>query len=131
MKCECCGQTIREPTSDKFNEFWAVYPSKVDKIDSKRIWKKSKLDSKADMIIEHVRHRLDVDPRWSAGYIMSPKRFLGKELWTDEIDTAPKVMQWPKENKDWEALGRKHGVNAGAGEGWPQFKERIKRTVGG
>lgn len=130
MKCECCGQTIRKATSEKFKEFWSVYPNKIDKIDSERVWKRDKLDHMADEIIAKVRLMMDKDPRWVSGYVMSPYRFLNKQHWTDEINLSPKVMQWPTKNDDWLELGKKHNIHPGAGEGWPQFKDKVRRAIG-
>lgn len=128
--CECCGQTIREPTSEKFNEFWTIYPSKVGKKKAYQAWKRDKLDAIADQIIECVRTRIEKDPRWQAGYVQNPLTFINGEHWEDEIVTNPKVMQWPTKNEDWIALGKEHGIMAGMGEGWPQFKDRVKRAIG-
>jgi len=129
MKCECCGQEIRESSTARFDDFWKVYPSKVDKVASLKIWKRRKLDAMADQIIAAVRDRVENDVRWQAGYIMSPRRFLLNDNWEDEFDAAPQVITWPKENKDWLALGGKHRLSPLIGEGWPQFKERVKRAV--
>jgi len=130
MKCKCCGQEIREPASKKFDEFWQVWPTKVKRKESEKIWKSRKLDNLADTIIANVRARISDDPRWQAGYIPNPTTYLRGDLWEDEIDTQPKVMQWPTKNEDWEILGREHKIYPGIGEGWPQFKARVQRATG-
>lgn len=130
MNCECCGQKIIEPASQMFEEFWKVWPVKVGRKAAGNKWKKRKLDSIGKQIIEHVRHRIDNDPRWQAGYIMGVEKFLNQDLWTDEIATIPKETTWPVKNEDWMKLGAKHGINPGIGEGWPQYKERVRASVG-
>jgi len=129
MKCECCGQEIREPTSSKFNEFWDIYPAKVGKKKAAQTWKSRKLDRIADKIISGVRESIEKDPRWDAGFVPNPTTYLNGDRWEDEIQTAPKVMQWPTKNEEWVALGRKHQVSPGIGEGWPQFKDRVRRAA--
>ena len=130
-KCKCCGQEIPEIASERFKEFWAVWPVKTDKIAAVRKWRTKKLDAIADKIIAHVRYRLENDPRWKAGYVMGVEKFLNRELWEDEIDTIPRPekVKEPTKNEDWVVLGEKYGVRAGLGEGWPQFKDRVRRAM--
>jgi hypothetical protein len=129
MKCQCCGQEIRESSTARFDEFWACYPSKVDKVASLKIWKRRKLDAMADVIIAAVRDRVENDQRWIQGYIMSPRRFLLNDNWDDEFNSAPQVATWPTKNSEWEALGRKYHVTPGRGENWIQFKVRVQRAA--
>lgn len=131
MKCECCGQEIREPTSAKFDEFWALYPTKVGKKKCYQSWRSRKLDRMADDIIQNVRHRVENDPRWKAGYVPNPQTYINGDLWEDEIVLQPKVMQWPTKNDEWLELGKKFNINPGIGEGWPQLKDRIRAAAGG
>jgi len=83
-----------------------------------------------DMIIDNVRHRIENDPRWQAGFIPDPTTYINGDRWEDEINTQPKVMKWPKENKGWKALGKDHNIYARVNESWPDFKARIMREVG-
>ena len=129
-KCECCGQELPQKTPERFDEFWAVYPNRVKKKAAMRTWRSRKLDKLADVIIENIRTRIDSDPRWEAGFIPDPTTFLNGDRWEDEIETVQNVMQWPTKNEDWAALGVKHNILAGAGEGWPQYKDRIRRHLG-
>jgi hypothetical protein len=131
MKCKCCGQEIRQPTSEKFNEFWEVYPTKVGKKRASTTWKSRKLDRIAETIINNVRNRVSNDPRWQAGYIPNPITYLNGDLWLDEIDSIPVLVQWPIKNEDWLALGNKHRISPKTGESWPDFKVRVREQCGG
>ena len=129
-KCTCCGQDIQEPASQMFEEFWKVWPVKVKRKPAEKTWKSRNFESIGKQIREHVRSRVDNDPRWEAGFIPNVTTFLNQDLWTDEIATIPKETTWPVKNDDWEALGKKHQLTPGVGEMWPQFKERVRRAVG-
>jgi len=129
LKCSCCGQEIRQASTARFDEFWAAYPQKVDKAPSLKIWKRRKLDAMADMIIKAVQNRVENDPRWAAGYIMSPRRFLLNDNWEDEINPKEMPVKWPQKNDEWLALGSKHGLSPGIGEDWPKFKSRVMGKV--
>jgi len=127
--CECCGQEIVKPASKMFEEFWAVYPSKVGKKKAQAAWKRRKLDAIADMIIDSVRDRIEHDPQWEAGYIQNPTTFINGDLWEDEINTRAVAVKLPTKNEDWMRLGQKHGINPGTGESWVKFKDRVRRAA--
>ena len=131
-KCKCCGQEIPEKTSERFDEFWALFPNKVKKKQAMRTWRSRNLDKISDTIIASVRERISNDPRWSSGYIPDPTTFLNGDRWEDEIDTIPRPekVKEPTKNDDWVVLGEKYGIRAGLGEGWPQFKDRVRRAMG-
>ena len=129
MKCKCCGQDIPEPTSDRFNEFWSIYPNKTGKKKASQMWNRRKLDAIADTIINSLRIRIDNDPRWDAGFIQNPTTFLNGDLWEDEISAKAMAISWPVKNEDWMVLGQKYRITPGIGEGWPQFKDRVKRAA--
>ena len=71
---------------DRFQDFWFIYPRKKDKKRAHNIWRREKLDNKADMIIEDVKHRLQNDSSWKdETYIPHPSTYLSFERWTDEV----------------------------------------------
>lgn len=78
-----------EKTGLRFEEWWAVYPKKVDKKKSLGIWKSKKLDRIADTLIDKTRERVAADPNWANGYILNPTTYLNGERWNDEIGTIP------------------------------------------
>lgn len=72
----------------RFDDFWAVYPRKVKKLDALKAWKSEKLESIADKIIEDVKLRCDTE--WKGQdmhYILHPTTYLHQRRWEDE--TAP------------------------------------------
>ncbi len=129
MKCECCGQDIPETSSARFDEFWAIYPTKVGRKKASLAWNRRKLDKIADVIIDSIRNRLDNDPQWEAGFVQNPTTYLNGDLWEDEIASVQKTRTWPVKNDDWMSLGSKYQINPGIGEGWPKYKDRVRRHV--
>lgn len=77
-----------ERADSRFDDFWTEYPKKVEKKDAIEVWKRKKLDGKADQIIEHIRSRIRMDRAWRDGFIPSPKRFLRDERYLDEIEDS-------------------------------------------
>lgn len=66
-----------------FEDFWQIYPKKVDKKDSKLAWAKISMDAELwDRIKAHV---LVAYAHTDKQYVPSPYRYLKKELWTNEI----------------------------------------------
>ena len=71
--------------TSRFDDFWAVYPAKVDKKKCLAKWKAKKLDRIADQIIANVNHRLTNDSRWSRGIIANPHTYLHNDRWEDPL----------------------------------------------
>ena len=68
-----------------FDRFWVVYPKKVKKLDSQKIWKRKHLDSIVDEIVTDVQLRPQMDKRWKDGFIPDPTTYLNQERWNDEV----------------------------------------------
>lgn len=78
--------------TDGFDDFWAVYPRKVNKKDAASAWKNGKLDKLADEIIADVKLRISTE--WMGQdihYIPHPTTYLHQKRWEDE--TAPTVRK--------------------------------------
>lgn len=89
---------IKELPQIKFEEFWNIWPKKVDKKDSVKAWK-SLSDEKRREAIEGIQN-------FTAGkqvqYIKNPTSYLKKELWTDEgipNETYQQSNQFTKNQK--------------------------------
>lgn len=72
----------------RFDEFWAVYPSrpgtsKSGKKPSRDKWKARGLDEFADVILADVRIRVAKDKQWLDGYCPDPHTYLHQERWND------------------------------------------------
>ena len=84
-------RTSKEPDNaqSQFGRFWEPYPKKKDKKKTQAIWKKLKLDNKADQIIADVNKRKREDPQWqNHQYIPYPSTYLNGERWNDEIESV-------------------------------------------
>lgn len=77
-----------------FEDFWNVYPKKVERKNALAIWKRKRLDTLAEMIVADVQRRVDSD-KWRAGFIPNPTTYLNGERWDDALDAA---QPGPREN---------------------------------
>jgi len=144
MKCECCGQEIRESTRSEIDEILDYLNSKTGKkfrpVESNRKFIRARIaeghtveDIKA-VVDRMVAQWLD-DPKM-AQYLRPATLFNAEKFnqYVGELD-APlpendiEKNRWPKNDIEWVKLGAKHGVHTRAGEGWPELKERVKRAV--
>jgi hypothetical protein len=86
--------TPRHPT--RFEEWWALYPRKIEKKRARVAWKKLKAatDSQLFLVIMEGTQRL-VDSDIDIQYIPAPHRFLAHRRFEDEPTPvqAPKVAQ--------------------------------------
>jgi hypothetical protein len=75
----------------RFPDFWSAWPKGYKKAKPKclQIWKRKKLDGKADALIADVSDRLGRDENWRQGYIPNPSTYLNQERWNDDV-TPPK-----------------------------------------
>jgi len=75
-------------TSEKFLEFWDVWPKskrKQSKPACFKKWKASKLDRIADKIIEHVKVCKE-SSQWKEGYEPAPLTYLNQGRYEDEVE---------------------------------------------
>lgn len=81
------GMKVVQMTHDLyFDEFWACYPRKEKKPEALKIWRRERLDSKAEQIINDVKLRQARHDRWEdRSFIPLPSTYLNQEGWEDEI----------------------------------------------
>jgi hypothetical protein len=88
-----------------FNTFWDIYPIKKNKIRSKKIWERKKLNKIAVLICNDVSNRQVNDSSWSdEQYIPHPSTYLQNERWNDSITNQAKEK--PSKHKSGDALSR-------------------------
>ena len=86
-------QEERLTYSELFEKFWSVYPKGVGKSAAYKAWKKKKLESLADRLIEDVVSRVLQDDAWKdIKFVPHASTYLNQERWTDEVQKyeAPK-----------------------------------------
>ena len=74
------------PTSSRFEEFWATWPSskrKVGKAAVQAKWVRHKLDAVADQIIASVES-LKTSEQWLGGFEPAPMTFINQRRWEDQ-----------------------------------------------
>jgi hypothetical protein len=88
---------------NNFDRFWAAYPRKVKKKDTRKVWEKNHFEDIEIVnligdpnarpfindLIEDIQNRLAHDDRWKRGFIPDPTTYLRGERWNDEIVKAP------------------------------------------
>ncbi len=72
-------------TEMTFEDFWKEYPKRVAKKKTEEIWKRRKLFTIADEIIESVIQHKKHDGEWLRGFIPNPPTFLNGDRWNDEV----------------------------------------------
>lgn len=77
--------------TDRFPDFWKTYPKKRKKKNAQEIWRRKKLDAKADVLIADVQNRLQNDKQWRDGFIPDPTTYLNGERWDDELESLVTV----------------------------------------
>lgn len=81
-------------TISEFDIFWKAYPKKVDKKDSLAWWKQNKPDEALLQTMLAAIEQQKKSEKWTKDggkYIISPWRWLKRELWADEVSaTVPK-----------------------------------------
>ncbi len=90
-----------------FNKFWEEYPKKEAKKKAQDIWKRKKLNSRLDEILNFIRKAKQTD-RWKSGYILNPTTFLNQERWEDELtsyneknEEGSATEAWLKKSREW------------------------------
>ncbi len=77
---------VGRPTA--FDLFWETYPKKRKRKAAEQIWKRKRLDAKAEALSADVRRRIASDQRWIDGFVPDPTTYLNGERWTDELNEA-------------------------------------------
>jgi uncharacterized protein YdaU (DUF1376 family) len=75
------------PTTSRFNDFWAVWPSskrKVARSECEKKWDKHDLDMVADRIIASVA-KLKKTEQWTSGFDPAPLTYINQRRWEDEV----------------------------------------------
>lgn len=108
------------PLSDecRFEEFWSVYPAKKNKKKAKEIWKRKKLNSKADELIADVINRTNNDQGWLDGFIPHATTYFNGARWNDEIKSNTRQPKKPTSTGQGSSAFEKvlHGIQATHGE---------------
>jgi len=74
------------PTTSRFNDFWAVWPSskrKVARSECEKKWDKYDLDMVADRIIASVA-KLKKTEQWTTGFDPAPLTYINQRRWEDD-----------------------------------------------
>jgi len=86
--------------SERFEEFWSLYPVKEAKKTCAQKWKRLGLYNKADEIIEKVGLQLLNDRKWVAGFAPNPLTYINQERWNDELDMRPRGTTSKQQSTD-------------------------------
>lgn len=79
------------PTPDRFDDFWAAYPKRTDKIAAKVAWAKAIKLADPQVIIDAARRYRPPDPR----YTKIPPTWLNHGCWEDEVSGAQtQLSEW-------------------------------------
>lgn len=90
LKTPCAINIAPKASSERFDEFWNLYPSKKGKKSCLEKWTKRKLDTIADDIIEKLREQAEHDDSWKRGYCPNPLTYINQDRWNDELSQPRK-----------------------------------------
>ena len=79
------------PTTSRFDEFWASWPTskrKVARAECEKKWFKQNLDKVADTIIASVS-KLKRTEQWTTGFDPAPLTYINQRRWDDDAGEAP------------------------------------------
>lgn len=73
-------------SADLFESFWKEYPKKENKKKAKELWKRKKLDSSLQEILDFIQKAKSTE-RWQKGFVPHATTFLNGERWTDDLSS--------------------------------------------
>ncbi|MCC6486427.1 MAG: hypothetical protein IT364_02925 [Candidatus Hydrogenedentes bacterium] len=85
---EAKEEKISVAHATRFPEFWQAYPRHENQKRARDIWRRKRLDSKADAIIADIHQRTASHRPWLEGFIPHATTYLNGERWNDAIDNA-------------------------------------------
>lgn len=107
-----------------FEDWWKVYPKKVGKKLSRKIWVRDKLDLKADELIAKLEIQVKMCARYqNRQYIPDPATYLNGERWDDEIEEIVNIL--PRTNDDLLKYAEERNIKLIRGETYPELRQRI------
>ncbi|MFY2843592.1 hypothetical protein ACOTJF_18040 [Achromobacter ruhlandii] len=87
-------------TTDRFHEFWGIWPSgdrKAGKAECAKRWKARGLDAVADQILAHVA-ALKNTKKWLDGFEPAPLTYINQKRWEDGLPEGNSQASMPWEN---------------------------------
>lgn len=116
-----------DDAAPSFDEFYALYPRKVSRMDGLKAWN-TLTNAQRKLAIQHIpRHTA----KWLAegqetSFIPYPATWLRGYRWEDEIEIAPpKTANWRQSEELTLAMAQKVGVNPLPGEDYNSLRNRI------
>jgi hypothetical protein len=79
--------------SQTFERFWKCYPRKEDKTKAYEVWKRKKLELRADELIADVEKRKQKHSTWLKGFIPHAKTYFNGQRWEDDITEEANEIQ--------------------------------------
>lgn len=116
-----CAQFAGKPKAkvgnslDGFARWWNLYPRKVGKQDTMKVWKSRNLADKTEELVNKLTAQRETDDKWKQGFIPNPATYLRQARWEDEIQKSNKVDR----DKTYD--------DARPGETWEQYERRKMR----
>ena len=128
------SKTVKKKADERFDEFYSIYPKKVDGKGARKRWMTRGLDKIADILIADVKNRTENDAQWLSGYIPNPATYLNNDRWEDDIQTAvqPVIKANPADYiipQDWKENGFKVGIQPYENEKYVDFRARVEMAL--
>jgi hypothetical protein len=89
-------EVLSATPTDRFDEWWGLYPKKVGKLDAQKAWAKAMKKKVDPQLIIDGQHRYNASKSVQDGYIANPATWLNAERWNDEVIPAHVPVARPK-----------------------------------
>ena len=95
--------------SERFQEFWNLYPVKKARKACETKWQQRNLDEKSDLIIEKLFEQVNDDDSWKRGYAPHPLTYINQDRWEDDISQPVKSSSRSSSFDEYQKNQRKQG----------------------
>lgn len=84
-----------------FEEFWALYPVKKNKLRCKAAWEAQDCMNVATAIIDKLKKQIALDKQFIEGYACNPDKYILQEKWNDEIQPKTPKQYYDHNDRSW------------------------------
>ena len=124
-------QTEQRPSTDKFAQFWHLYPRHIAKAHAVKMWERltqEEQEQALQALPQHVRYWRSKGTE--TDFIPHPGSWLNGRRFEDEIElNGHKGPPWWSSNEGIAAKAQELGIQARSGESWGDLKARINQRL--
>ena len=115
-----------EAETDRFAEFWDAFADKRGRQGAERVWKRKKLNQRANDVIEGAK-RYALTRGDNKQYWKQAQGWLNDGRWEDDYDVAPKIAG--DDYTSWRKIGAENNIHPLSNESDREYIARVKGVV--